>query len=394
MKVIVLGGAGDVGSRAAEEIALGGNNDVEVVTIADRNEAAAHKVKVRIEQRAALSLGAGRRAPEIRVAVVDAFHHAGLVAAIKGHTLAASALGPFHLFEVRCARASIEAGVDYCSVCDDWNAAADVIDLLHDVAKERGVVCVSGFGATPGASNVAVAWMASTMDLATDVEISCFQPLNAGGGEAVLRHMLFVMSGTLPVWRDGRKQLVRACGETYRVAFPLFGSVTLWPMGHAEPVTMHRFITSLRNVSYRMGFGFGSRLLVWPAWLGFFKFRFFVWLTVWFFGLLDVILKRFPKGRGALRVDVYGMRNGQRCHELVCGVGEMREVTGVSLAVGALLLGRKQSIPHAAGVGGVFAPEGAMKPTMFLREIIRKGFVAYRDVEMRTQLTEEDLVDV
>lgn len=388
MRVIVLGGAGDVGSRVVEEMAV--HPDVELVTIADRNEAVALKIKERVEQRA-LSKRDGRVA-EVRVAVVDAFKHDSLVAAIKGHTVCASALGPFHLFEVRCARASIDAGVDYCSVCDDWNAAADVIDVLHETAKAKGVVCVTGFGATPGVSNMAAAYFASTMDIATDVEISCFQPLNAGGGEAVLRHMLFVMSGTLPVWRDGRKQLIRACSETHRVTFPRFGAITLWPMGHAEPVTMHRFMPSLRNVSYRMGFGFGSRLLVWPAWLGFFKVACFVTLTVWFFGLLDTILKRFPKGLGALRVDVFGMRNGQRCQESVCGVGEMREVTGVSLAVGALLLGNKKTRIHAAGGAGVFAPEGAMDPALFMTEILKKGFVAYRDVEMKKQLVAEDLV--
>ena len=424
MRVIVLGGAGDVGSRVVEDMAS--RAEVTHVTIADRNERAARQLLDKLRQRgnmpppqpaplegpsvesaplmpstapaassSAASSGRGGAAPlaTVSIAIVDAFKHESLVRAIAGHDVCSSALGPFHLFEVRCARASIEAEVPYCSVCDDWNAAGDVIDKLDDLAKSKQLLVITGFGATPGVSNLTAAHFARQMDVATEVQISCFQPLNAGGGEAVLRHMLFVMSGKLPIWKNGAVQHVRACSDERRVAFPQFGSVTLWNMGHAEPVTMYRFMPSLRTVEYRMGFGFGSRLLVWPAYIGCFAFRWMVTLTVLFFGLLDcLIMKRFPKGKGALRVDVFGTKDGKPCQETMCGIGEMREVTGVSLAVGTLLLGlRKGLLPGPASKGGVYSPEGAMDPPIFLKELFSRGFKAWHDVDVKRPILEAEL---
>ena len=382
MKIIVLGGAGDIGSRVVEDIA--GQSDVTHITIADRNEAAALQLKLRVSKKSSA---------QIDVAVVDAFHNESMVRAIKGHDVCASALGPFHLFEVRCCKAAIEAGAMYCSVCDDYNAASDVIDQLHDKARAAGLLCVTGFGATPGISNMCVKFLADTMDYATDVTVSCFQPLNAGGGEAVLRHMLFVMTGMLPVWKDGAKVDVPACGTSRVVTFPKFGAQRLWPMGHAEPVTLHRYMPSLRNVSFEMGFGTGSQLFVWPAFLGLFRFAWVVTATVWLFGWLDALFKMYPKGAGALNIEVRGIRSGQPCREFVCGVAEMRESTGLSLAVGALMLGRRQGVlSDAAAKGGVYAPEGAMDPKVFLRNIMRKNFSGFFDLEMTRPFTEEELM--
>ena len=381
-RAIVLGGAGDVGSKVVEYLAA--HPACTHVTVADRNV----KVAEQVQSRALTQTGRGKTT--VSVAAVDAFNHASLVAAIGGHDVCASALGPFHLFEVRCAKASIEAGVRYCSVCDDWNAAEDVIEKLNDAARSRGLVCVTGFGATPGVSNMGATLLMRQFERPTSVKISCFQPLNAGGGEAVLRHMLFVMTGKLPVWRNGRRELIQACGETLQVELPKVGVTPLWHMGHAEPVTMHRYFPTLRHVEYRMGFGWGSRCLVWPAWLGLFHFKWIVNLTVWIFGWIDWVLKRFPKGQGSLRVDVTGERaDGSVGTETLVGFAEMRESTGISLAVGATLLGTGQGLSTTEG--GMYAPEGAVDPVAFLRIILSQGFVAYKDTKL-TQRFELDPV--
>lgn len=383
MKVIVLGGAGDIGSRVVEDLAS--QPDIQQITIADRNEAAAIQLKLRVSRTTSAN---------IEVAIVDAFKHDEMVKAIRGHDVCSSALGPFYLFEVRCCKASIEAGAMYCSVCDDFNAAQDVIDQLHDKARQAGILCITGFGATPGVSNMGVKLLAESMDYPTDVTISCFQPLNAGGGEAVLRHMLFVMNGKLPVWREGSRQEVQACGTSRVVTFPKFGGVRVWPMGHAEPVTLHRYLPSLRNVTFEMGFGAGSQLFTWPAWLGIFQYAWVVTATVWLFSWLDLLFKFVgPKGAGALNIEVRGIRGGQPVKEFLCGVAEMRESTGLSLAVGTLLLARRQGIlADVAQNGGVYAPEGALDAKTFLRAMIRKNFIGYFDVEMKRGMSEEDLM--
>ena len=94
------------------------------------------------------------------------------------------------------------------------------------------------------------------------MRIACYQPLNAGGGEAVLRHMLHIMTGDAAEWRNGRAVKLPACSERELVELPRFGPLHLWNLGHAEPVTIPRAMPHLREVSFRMGFGAGSFPLV------------------------------------------------------------------------------------------------------------------------------------
>ena len=51
MRIIVLGGAGDMGSRAVEDLAV--SEGVDQVTIADRNVEAAKKISTRLEGKGA-----------------------------------------------------------------------------------------------------------------------------------------------------------------------------------------------------------------------------------------------------------------------------------------------------------------------------------------------------
>src|SRR5512144_1502918 len=144
MKLMVLGGAGDVGSRAVEELVLG--EGVQEVAIADRNHDAAQKLAARFQ--------GGRCA--VTVHAIDANDHSGLVNALRGFDVAASALGPFFKFEAKLARAAIEAGVDYASVCDEWEAAEAVLDGLAEEARRRGRIVLTGLGTSPGVTNVGI----------------------------------------------------------------------------------------------------------------------------------------------------------------------------------------------------------------------------------------------
>ena len=79
MKLIILGGAGDVGSRTVEDLAT--TRGVERVTICDRNVRAAEAIASRL-----------RGAPaQVDVVGVDADDHRALVAALRGYDVAASA---------------------------------------------------------------------------------------------------------------------------------------------------------------------------------------------------------------------------------------------------------------------------------------------------------------
>jgi saccharopine dehydrogenase-like NADP-dependent oxidoreductase len=371
MRVVVFGGAGDVGSRAVEDLAR--SDDVELVTIADRNEEAAKALARRV--------GSGRN--QVRAVPVDARVHDELVAAMKGHDVAASALGPFFMFEEPLVRAAIEAGVDYASVCDDWSAAERVLDDFDDAAKASGRTILTGLGASPGITNVGVRYFANRLDRVRRVDVSVYQPLNAGGGEAVFRHMLFIMSGEVAVWRDGRAMRVPACSEERTVEFPRFGPLKVWNMGHAEPVTVPRFFPGIEAVNFYMGYGKGSRLFVAPARLGLFTNKAVTEATVNLIGKIERLAPDSAPAPGAVRLDVMGEKDGAEVHHMACGIGEMRATTGLSLSIGTQMLARGQTTSVG---GGVFGPEACLDPEAFLASLQEKGIQAYEDLAMSRPL--------
>ena len=367
MKVLVLGGAGDMGSRAVEDLAA--EQGVERVTIADRNIENARRIAARLDR--------------VDTIQVDANDHAALVDAMGGHDVVASALGPFHLFEAKLVRAAVEAGVDYASICDEWEAAAVVLDRFDEPARKKRVTVVTGLGTSPGMTNVGARYLASRMDRTRRIDVSVFQPLQGGGGPAVVAHMLYIMSGRIAVWRNGRRVMVPALSDAKVVTFPRFGRIKVWRMGHSEPETLPRFIPGIEEVNFFMGFGPGASLLVAPARVGLFTGEKRRKLLQRLVAGVESLSRGKEPAPGAVIIEAWGEKGGKERHELLCGVGRMREATGLALSIGTLMLVRKQLLNTQ---GGVYAPEGCIEPERFIREMRRKGIVSYRDLAMTREL--------
>jgi len=367
MKIMVLGGAGDMGSRAVEALAV--SEGVELVTIADKNQ----------ESAARLAGGLAGKKARVEFKRIDADNHQQLVDAMRGYDVAASALGPFYLFESKLVAAAIEAGVNYTSICDDWLAADQAITLHSDQARQKGVTAIIGLGTSPGISNLAVLFFARSMDKIRRADIYVYMPLNAGGGPAVIGHTLFIMSGKIPVWRGGKRVMVPACSEERVVEFPRFGKARLWNMGHSEPVTVPLFFPGMEEVNFFMGFGAGSGLLVLPARMGLFNTKRRRDFLAKIFERLEGIGKAKEPEQGAVRIDAWGEKDGKEVHEMGCGIGQMREATGLSLAIGTLMLGRRENFNSQ---GGIYGPEGCLEPIKFLQYMKGCGITPYFDLEM------------
>jgi lysine 6-dehydrogenase len=371
MRVIVLGGAGDMGSRAVEDLAA--SEGVERVTIADRNATAATEIATRLDGACAL----------VDTVSLDADDHAELVKSLSGYDVVASALGPAYVYETKLVRAALEVRVNYASICDEWEPAGAVIDQFDREARDRGITILTGLGTSPGLSNLAVSYYAQQLDKVRRADVYVYQPLNAGGGEAVVQHMLHIISGDVVAWRNGGKVMVPTCSEERIVEFPRFGRVKVWNMGHSEPETIPRFISGIEQVNFLMGFGRGAGLFIWPAKLGVFgstRVRRSVARLVTF------LERASPKGEptdGAVRVDVWGESAGKDVHRIACGVGQMREATGISLSIGTQMLGRNELVTEE---GGVYAPEACLDARRFIADLNAKGIKAYEDLAMTREL--------
>ncbi len=366
-RVVVFGGAGDMGSRAVE--ALAGSGEVCLITIADRDEEAA----------AALARRLAGKGPEVAVCRLDAMDHRAVVEVMAQHQAAASALGPFHRFETRMVGAALEAGIHYASICDEWQPTEEVLAQFSGPARETGLFMIIGLGASPGITNLGIRYLSHTMDKLLGVEVSVFLPADAGGGPAVMEHLCHIVSGDVPGWRGGQRIDVKACTEHGLVKFPRFGSLRVWNMGHPEPLTIPRFIPDLEEVSFRMGFGPGTRLLAAAARVG----------ALTGESILARLLGRLTAGAGknaspgAVRLDARGIHGGRPARRLLCGVADMREATGLSLAAGTLSLLRGEL---TVSEGGVYPPEACIPIDPFFRALASQGLKLYDQVEMARPL--------
>jgi len=358
MKIIVLGGAGDMASRAVRELAA--EPDVTSVTVADSNVEAA--------QRLAAELG-----DKVSAVGVDANDPAALVEAIRGHDAAASGIGPFYRYEARVARGAIDAGVPYVSLCDDFDAAQAVLEL-DALAKEAGVTVLTGLGWTPGLSNLLARKAAEPFDQVDEMNVAWGSSASDSEGYAVILHTLHIFTGLVPSFQKGRLVYVPAGSGREAVLFPPpVGRVNCYHLGHPEPVTLPRFLPGVRTVTLKGGLSEQplNDLAIWLARLR----------------LTDSPAKLDTMGKiikaalpflsklgqaeepcSAVRVDVSGWVEGAYRQVSYGAAAHMAELTGLPLAIGALMLARGE-----VRMPGVVAPEACIEPDRFLADLDQRG---------------------
>lgn len=364
MKIIVLGGAGDMASRTVLELAA--EPDVTRVTVADCNLDAA--------ERLASELG-----DKVSPAWVDANDYASLVEVIRGHDAAASGIGPFYRYEARVALAAIEAGVPYVSLCDDYDGAQAVLEL-DEAAKATGVTVLTGLGWTPGLSNLLARKGAEQLDLVDEVNVSWGSSASDSDGYAVILHTLHIFTGLVPSFQKGRLVSMRAgSGREVVLFLPPVGRVNCYHLGHPEPVTLPRSMPSVRTVTLKGGLSEQplNDLAIWLA-------RLRLTDTAAKKDLLGQIIKAtlpFLSKLGeaeepcsAVRVDVGGWVEGVYRQVSYGAAAHMPELTGVPMAIGALMLARGD-----LHMPGVVAPEDCIEPDPFFAELERRG-VAIHDM--------------
>lgn len=365
MKILVLGGAGDMGSEAVRDLVK--FSTAENIIIADRNVKGAKKL--------ANSLGDKR----VAVEQVDATSHRDLVRVMQGKQVAAGALGPFYRFEKPIVEASLEAGVDYVSLCDDHDAAEAVL-ALDQIAKEKGCRIMTGMGWTPGLSNMLARRGFEEMDNVESIRVYWAAGAGDSEGLAVILHTIHIFNGKVTSYQKGNHITVKAGSEKEAVNFPSpLGTVNTFHLGHPEPVTLPRYLNGLQTVTLKGGLAenYLNALARAVAFLGLSNNRY----TKQFMGrLLKVLMHVFPTDRkrnySGIRVDIQGTREGKPLTVSYAAVDHMRRLTGIPLSIGTILMAENQIKRY-----GVFSPEAdeAVYSDLFLKELNR------REIEVNRQ---------
>lgn len=255
MKVLVLGGAGNMGGIGTKILQY--FPGIDSVTIADRDlEAAENLVKT-------------LNFPKVNAVELDATDTKRVTELARNFDVVFNTVGPYTKFGIPILEAVMAAGVDYVDVCDDSDATEDMLEL-HEKAQEAGITALIGMGQSPGITNIQAKYLADKLDQvdsikvvwgadAPDPEVAVGTPFEEIAKEMSTinsdlerfkkntptgwDHMIHSASGEIPIWKDGKFDTIPAwdSGEYVDFAEPL-GRIDAYYVGHSEPVTLPRYI--------------------------------------------------------------------------------------------------------------------------------------------------------
>jgi lysine 6-dehydrogenase len=352
MKIVVLGGYGDMGQGAVQDLIA--HTDAEVV-IAD----------YRIEKAKEYAAQLGPRATAV---FVDANDPALLASVVQGADAMVGAIGPFYRYALKMATAAVQARVNYVDICDDYGPIREVF-ALDEVAKAAGVTLITGLGWTPGITNLMCRLGASRLDSVDEIKVSWAGGAEDSQGLAVVMHVFYAVTGMVPTYKDGQWVDVEAGTGKEPVDFGgVLGTVKVFHCGHPEPMTVPRYIKA-RAVSLK-----GALTPEWNNGLAEVFVKLGLTSTPRRIETVSKIIHKVEHILGAggvpfsgARVDVIGEKDGQPRTVTYRTVDKMKRLTGIPAAIGGWMLAQGQ-----VKAKGVYAPEGCLEPEPFFAELAKR----------------------
>jgi lysine 6-dehydrogenase len=358
MKIVVLGGAGDMARDALDELQKEPN--VKKVTIADLNLDRAKDE-------------AARRDERFEAAKLDATNRAQVVELMKKHDISLGFVGPFYVFEKPMAEAALEAGKPYVSIADDYEAYLDVIEL-DAKAKEKGIKILTGWGNSPGMTQALARKGYNSMDNPKRINIHWAAGSNEAAGPANLTHLFNIFHGTTLQTIRSTEQKVKTGDGRKVVQFPFpMGDLPVYYTGHAESVSIPRNLKGLTEVTLHGGVqpAYIPILLMIIEKTGLFNTHESRKKAANFFYKIESIFGKGGLDKSVGRIDVYGFDKGKTAHRTYSYIGHIGLITSIPCVTGAIweLEGKFKDMP-----GGVYSCEKLLeKPEAFLAEIEKKG---------------------
>jgi saccharopine dehydrogenase-like NADP-dependent oxidoreductase len=354
MKVLVLGGAGDIGSAIGEILC---SLNVDEVVLGDVNQAKAEEVSKTLRS----------KGYEVYASKVDALKIDSLREASKGVDVVVNAVGPFYKYGFNITKNLIDADLNFVDVCDDYDAAEKILGL-NELAVKKKLSGITGLGWTPGLSNILALEASRRIGELDYVHIYWVGSAADSRGLAVVMHLFHALIGRVPMYLGGEYAYVDAGSGGVNVEFPKpIGAIKLYYTGHPEPITIPRFIKVKNDVTVHGG-------LI-PSWQnGFAKFLLKILkidsdakienLSRWIHRIED-IFRAGGLQLSAVRVDAEGK---DRKISFI-SMDRMRKLTGLPAALGAVKLSRGE-----LDFIGVKPPEAVIRDSkLFIDELSKHG---------------------
>ncbi len=195
-KVIVLGGYGNFGKKIVEHLL---DMTTLIIVIAGRNktkaQACVDELSI-ISQAQLVPLAIDIYASDFAIQLQE------LVPDLVIHTS-----GPYQQQDYLVARACINAGAHYIDLADDRRFVCDIVEL-EQLAKQQGVLVVSGASSVPGLSSAVIDQYRQQFSSLTHVEMAIAPGNKATRGTATVKSILSYTGHPFSVFSRGKQQSV------------------------------------------------------------------------------------------------------------------------------------------------------------------------------------------
>lgn len=260
MKVLALGGSGDMG-RMAVAILLESQH-VTSITVADKNlERAEHFVGL-------------VDSDKLTTTEIDVTKKEKLVDLIASHDMVMNTVGPYYKFGTTIMKAVIQAQKPYVGICDDWKPTLDLLGM-NEQAKKAEITAIIGIGASPGITNLMAVLACSKLDKVDNLITAWGYGPEEGVGSkpkyfieprmfykkfkdmpiianAATMHLFYETVEEIPTYSNGKFIDIKPLTDADPLQFPGFKDTYVCHIGHPEPVTLPRVlnVNSVSNLMY------------------------------------------------------------------------------------------------------------------------------------------------
>jgi saccharopine dehydrogenase-like NADP-dependent oxidoreductase len=245
MHIVVLGGAGAMGRVTVR--ALSEYDDIDLVTVADYNEARAQE------------LVASLNSSKVRARQIDVTNEEQLRQLIRGADVVLSAVD--YAFNLSILRACIAEKVHYADLGGLFHMTRKLMSL-HSEVEAAGITAIMGMGGTPGITNILARAAADKLDRVDSmkVELGCSDstPVTAPlVAPYSIRTILDEFTKQPQVFRDGEWHPQQPLSGQEEMIFPLpVGRATAIYSLHSECATFPISFQDkgIRYVSFKIAF--------------------------------------------------------------------------------------------------------------------------------------------
>ena len=243
-RILIIGGYGAFGARAAERLARTGDHEL---IIAGRNGT---------EARAFAAELAAKSGCTVTAATLDATAASAQALRPLGAAVVINASGPFQAQDYTLARAAISAGMHYLDLADA-RAFVGGIGILDAPAKAAGVLVLSGASTVPAVATAVVDHLAPQFARLDQLTYG-LSPGNAyDPGPATTASILGGLGQPFTTLADGTMQTIHGWDDCHRHTFPVLGRRWMARCDVPDLDTMPARFPTLRDVRFYAGVEIG-----------------------------------------------------------------------------------------------------------------------------------------